>query len=447
MKVRSIILAVLASAVSFLMLTCQLPLGTSLKEEVGQSRTIFDGANNSGSTDFFFLPPMVGEPTSSTGIFDANLSPTVDIRLLGAETPIATFTMYTGPGSETVRVVPDEEQYIVNWHTGDFALTAGTTYRVSVLLGGCTLGFADVLVAASGDQLRLAATGEVVPLLDGKTLPIKFRIEEGALTLVGPSGGTVSAMDGQVCFDFPAEAVSSETPIVVAPLLDYPQGSSDYIVAQTVFDFGPDGISFGVPITVAIGYNEGLILEGLTEQSLSLVKLLNGVWTQVPHCKVDTVANTVSGALDGFSTYAVAAIPGLFMVGTWDYMETGEHWPCDRVVVSDNTHLQLWYFVKWADGSGFWYAGPKAEYTLYDVIKSGNDYWYRYTMTTLELNGSSNFYWFINDVYTDAQGSYMRFRWRMKVDDPTYPQGFPPDFSVEDGSYEHATFRFEPNPL
>ncbi|PKL06924.1 MAG: hypothetical protein CVV53_01870 [Spirochaetae bacterium HGW-Spirochaetae-9] len=512
MRVRSLALAMLACAVSCLMLACQSPLRTNPEVEVGQPRAIFDGAHNGGSTDFFFLPPIVRQPTSCTGIFDADQSPTVDIRLLGAETPTATYTMHTGPSSETVRVVPAEEHYIVNWHTGDFALSSGATYRVSVLLGGCTLGFADVLVAESGAELKRAATGEVVPLLDGKTLPIKFRIEKGVLTSVGLSGGTVSAMDGQVHFEFPTGAVSSETPIVVAPLLDYPQGSSDHIVPQTVFDFGPDGISFGAPITVTVGYNEGLIPEGFPEQSLSIVKLVNEVWTEVPHCWVDTVANTVSGALFGFSTYAVAAVPSLSgtirdgnvpvsgvlvrlyndsgysaytvsdaigyyeffnvpignyylvakrtgfagfttkveiqtfsMVGTWDYVEAGEDWPCDRIIVSNDSHLQLWYCVAYG-GSDHWFDGPNAEYAVYDVINSGTDQWYRYTMTTFESNGSSNFYWFINDFYTDAQGSYMRVRWRMKTDDPYYPQGFPPDFSVEDDSYEHATFRLEPNP-
>jgi hypothetical protein len=280
-----------------------------------------------------------------------------------------------------------------------------------------------------------------------------------------------------------------------------------------VFDFGPDGISFDAPVTVTIGYDASLIPEGLPEQSLSIVKLVNGAWTEVPNCRVDPVANTVSGALFGFSTYAVAAVPSLSgtirdgtapvsgalvrlyndsgysvytvsdtigyyeffnvpigsyylvakragfvgfttkveiqtfsIVGTWDYVDAGEDWSCDRIIVSDDSHLQLWYFVTWADGSGYWVAGPDAEYAVYDVIYSGTDQWYRYTMTTFEANGLTNFYWFINDFYTDAQGSYMRVRWRMKTDDPSYPQGFPPDFSVEDDSYWHTTFRLEPNP-
>jgi hypothetical protein len=100
-------------------------------------------------------------------------------------TTLATFTTdlstttTTHPGnSETVRVNPSHA--IVNWHTGNFDLAWALTYRICVKVGDVELGFADVDVVASGGEKNDAAEG-FVAVVNGRTLPIKFRIEPGAL--------------------------------------------------------------------------------------------------------------------------------------------------------------------------------------------------------------------------------------------------------------------------
>lgn len=65
-----------------------------------------------------------------------------------------TYTMETGAGSETVRMVEADEHYIVNWHTKDFDLDATERYRISVLVAGAELGYADVDVVSKGNQLK-----------------------------------------------------------------------------------------------------------------------------------------------------------------------------------------------------------------------------------------------------------------------------------------------------
>jgi len=145
---------------------------------------IYDAVHGGGNEHFYFLPPVVPEP-SPIGAFDGALAPVVEICEWNGTTcvlpPVARFTTTTGPGSETVRVIPDDEQYVVNWHTDLFALDTATTYRVAVLVQGQELGHADVDVVASGREMRNVLTTEFIPLVDGRTLPIKFRIEEGAL--------------------------------------------------------------------------------------------------------------------------------------------------------------------------------------------------------------------------------------------------------------------------
>ncbi len=145
--------------------------------------SIEDGDHNGGNPHFFWLPPMVSGPSYS-GVFDGGLAPVIRIcewNGTACGVVIAEYSMSTGPGSETLRVAPSDELYIVNWHTNDFGLDATKTYRIVAEVGGRTLGHVDVDVAVNGSQLKNTDTNEYIPLVNGRTLPIKFRIEEGAL--------------------------------------------------------------------------------------------------------------------------------------------------------------------------------------------------------------------------------------------------------------------------
>ena len=116
------------------------------------------------------------------GVFDPGLAPAVQICVYTADgcgSVIADFTATGGPGVETVRVDQANQLYIVNWHTNDAGLDPARTYRIRVLLEGLELGFVDVDVVSSGKELRSVQTNEYIPLLNGTTLPIKFRIERG----------------------------------------------------------------------------------------------------------------------------------------------------------------------------------------------------------------------------------------------------------------------------
>ena len=55
-----------------------------------------------------------------------------------------------------MRVVPEDEHYIVNWHTNEFVLTPGPTYRISVLVAGTVLGSADVIATFEDANLEAA---------------------------------------------------------------------------------------------------------------------------------------------------------------------------------------------------------------------------------------------------------------------------------------------------
>ena len=81
-------------------------------------------AASGGNAHLHWLPPMVHIPTYS-GVFDGSLEPVVEVCEWEATvciTPlVAAFTMTSGTGSETIRVVPEDEHYIVNWHSAETA--------------------------------------------------------------------------------------------------------------------------------------------------------------------------------------------------------------------------------------------------------------------------------------------------------------------------------------
>ncbi len=146
---------------------------------------ISDAVHGAGTAGFYFLPPLVPQPAVQ-GVFSAGVEPTVVIdRVDASGAPlerVATFTMQTGPGSETLRLGAEGgHHYIVNWHTADFGLDPAATYRIGVDVPSGRLGFADVDVVGTGGQLRHVDRDEYVPLLNGRTLPIKFRIEQIAV--------------------------------------------------------------------------------------------------------------------------------------------------------------------------------------------------------------------------------------------------------------------------
>src|SRR2546427_759026 len=163
---------------------------------------IQDATHNSGNPHFYWLPPMTRQP-SFTGTFDGTLAPVVEISELGGVTGctshvVATFTTTTGPGSETVRVDLVNQLYIVNWRTKAFNRNTACTYRIRFLVAGLELGIADVDVVDNGAQLKRVDTDQFVPLLDDGTLPIKARVEFGAVTFA-LTGNATACRPGRDC--------------------------------------------------------------------------------------------------------------------------------------------------------------------------------------------------------------------------------------------------------
>ncbi|MDP3911584.1 MAG: kelch repeat-containing protein [Gemmatimonadales bacterium] len=155
----------------------------------GPTYAVSDGAHD-GNPDFFFLPPLFKNPGNDADFdanaFNANLRPAVEICELGPEAGDGSRECVGGPAvkrfaPEVVTVHPEDEHYQANWNTDETVLDLTKFYRIRVLVGTELLGFADVDPVSSGNDLKSVETGEHIGLVDGRTLPIKFRIENRAL--------------------------------------------------------------------------------------------------------------------------------------------------------------------------------------------------------------------------------------------------------------------------
>ena len=295
-------LAVLTAAAAPFVAACS--EGPTTPAAGDPSLLIMDAVHGSGNEHFFWLPPMVGNPGTFNGAFDGDVSPVVSICDLAdcANNLIVEYTTTTGAGSETVRVVPEDEHYIVNWHTDEFGLDPALTYRIGVLVAGIEVGFLDVDVVSNGNELKNVDTGEFVALKDGRTLPIKFRIEEGAVFVVGSAGRTFSAQEGAVVLEVPPGALTTEIGITIEPSTSLPTDQS--LILGTVFDFQPDGTLFSLPTTLTLTYDEAN-LAGLAESELTILTEQEGEWVGADGATVNDVANTVTALIDGFSRKGV----------------------------------------------------------------------------------------------------------------------------------------------
>ena len=176
----------------------------------GSNGVIWDGSRE-GNPEFFFLPPLLPNPSGDdefdAGAFNGNWKPVVRICRLTTAAPIqcesengAPAYLATYQGS-AVTVSLADEHYAVNVNTRDEWATTGT-YRVHVFLPRVEpllVGYADIVLVSSQQAFRSVNSSELVPLMDGRTLPLKFRIEDGVAVhgssdfvevLVTDAGGT-----------------------------------------------------------------------------------------------------------------------------------------------------------------------------------------------------------------------------------------------------------------
>src|SRR5438128_9157265 len=186
-----------------------------------------DGSVPGGNPHFFFLPPLVTQPSFS-GTFNGALRPVVEICQLDVDInniPIGCSATVPTISPGIVQLDPGDELYQVDWNTLLPPIDPAKFYRIQVRVapGGSILGFADVDPVLDGSELQNVNTGEFIGLVDGRTLPIKFRIEIGTTCkttdcfegTVGAAGGTFITSRGLAGTFFPVGALSRDVFLVI----------------------------------------------------------------------------------------------------------------------------------------------------------------------------------------------------------------------------------------
>lgn len=145
-------------------------------------RDVSDGSNGGPNPRFYFLSP-IGSSPSATGDFSAVWRPSITICLLVNGACSGTPATIAGPAAIAVNTTDQAYQY--NWNTDGpaFDAVAVNTYRLSVTLPTSTptvIGYADILINNPG-QSEGSGPGGVIAFNDGRTVPIKFRIEKGVM--------------------------------------------------------------------------------------------------------------------------------------------------------------------------------------------------------------------------------------------------------------------------
>jgi alpha-tubulin suppressor-like RCC1 family protein len=222
----------LALAVALSLGACSDQNLLDLTEAPAPDYAISDGSSG-GNEHFFFLPPMV-KSASYSGTFDPTVSPVVVIKQGENEL-----------GQLEATLDEANELYQANWHTNDYDLSTDGIYRLSVQIDGYELGFADIDMVENGAGLRHVQSDSYIGLVDGRTLPVKFRVEENAL----PS------------FDVLPEFLY---PMVVGsgysiPFMPAPEASGTWSVRRGALPSGlalsSDGVLSGAPETASAGSN------------------------------------------------------------------------------------------------------------------------------------------------------------------------------------------------
>lgn len=149
-------------------------------------------------------------------------------------------------------------------------------------------------------------TATITAASEGKSGTAQVTVAAGAV--VGSTGGTITADNGNVVITVPSGAVNSATAITVAtvaqPAVALPANAQQI---GPVYRLGPAGLSFSQPVTVKLKYDRNTLPAWAMSGDLSVQRLTGSQWGSLTDIVVDGQANTVTGKLTGFATSGVAA--------------------------------------------------------------------------------------------------------------------------------------------
>lgn len=268
-------------------------------------------AQGGGTQHFYFLSPLAPdrEPTAN---FEPRFLPGLSVEVCALELgecvgePVATFASGGQPASHAVRVDNDDEHFVANWNTSERGVQPGDEYRISVFIRAVLLGYHRVIIIEDGSAE--APSVGVSHIRAGRTVPIRFRVDEGIVgaAVIDAEGGEIVSADGLFGVVVPAGAVIDDVILTAEALQVYPAVPG--VIPNTAYRVAPEGLSFADPVALRIRYDKGSIPIGVGEESLGVVKLVDGDWLRLEHTAVDVNDGLVVGHVMGFSSFSVGGV-------------------------------------------------------------------------------------------------------------------------------------------
>lgn len=295
----------------------------------------------------------------------------------------------------------------VSGEPGDSVLLVGetVTLRATVIgpnggqINGKTVSWrssvSDVATVSAPGAVTAVAAGSTVitATVDGVhgSVPLGVHVPVRAPAPGSTDTVTTSVLNGAVAVSVPTGAVSGAlSQLSVGPARTVPD--DDRFVAGTAFDFGPSGIQFGIPVTIALRYDAATVPEADRSQ-LRIFRIEPSGAREIPDGSSRTDAPVVSARISSFSRYAIfrRAAPTQLVIAAGDsqtaqagtpvgvqptvVVRDAKGRPVSRVSITFNTgpaggrvggdRTALSEITGRASLSGPWFLGTKAgQYTL-----------------------------------------------------------------------------------
>src|SRR5712691_926088 len=240
---------------------------------------ISDAVHEGGTPGFYFLPPVVRQPTFG-GTFDAG-------QLSNLRVYVCDLTSGGCPiefPSTAIELAPADQHYQVNWNTT--GLTAGHLYELVVATRAHpqTLGWVDVLLTDRSGTIT--ALNDVYITQAGRTIPIKFRIEQGAVTTPPPVASVrVTPATSLVVLGTTVQLSAATLDAAGNPLTDrlVSWASSDPTIATVSATGLVTGAAVGGPIIIT-ATSEGQSGQASVTVGQFVITGIHGIQSFLEHC-------------------------------------------------------------------------------------------------------------------------------------------------------------------
>lgn len=267
---------------------------------------IVDG-NRGGNEYFRFVAPIAnggGLPAPN----DNRISPEMDIcRVTAGECSTVVWAFTRAMKQPLNRTLQPGNSFNAEWATALSNLDADAMYRIRVMLDRRVIGYADVDVVNSSNELSSVDTEDYIGVVKGSKVRLGFWIRSGIYThVLRRTGAQVGGAGGLVKLDIPKDA-TDDVHIGVVPMLP-PSTNGAIIVPNTYYQFSPENLSFSKPVGLTIKVNPKWIPGTIRPDEVRMLRYSNGGWSEVPGSDAQLNKNFVRAVVTGLGGYALGKL-------------------------------------------------------------------------------------------------------------------------------------------